>query len=141
MFSFPTVSKFSSQLKPEFRSLVLDNETTYLEEAVYSLFRVDATDLISIKAQLSKAFSIQPSEIDKMAFWEFELFVKEMERLTKEEQDQQKKEFDTSGAQDAMKMAKPGYMQKMMQNQANMMPKVPNMNMQMPKVIKMPSGL
>ena len=98
--------------------MVLDNETTYLEEAVYSLFRVDATDLISIKAQLSKAFSIQPSEIDKMAFWEFELFVKEMERLTKEEQDQQKKEFDKSGAKDAMKMAKPGYMQKMMQNQA-----------------------
>ena len=110
--------------------MVLDNETTYLEEAVYSLFRVDATDLISIKAQLSKAFSIQPSEIDKMAFWEFELFVKEMERLTKEEQEQQKKEFDKSGAKDAMKMAKPGYMQKMMQNQANMMPKMPNMNMQ-----------
>lgn len=121
--------------------MVLDNEAIYLEEAVYSLFRVDPMDLISIKAQLCKAFGMQPSEVDKMAFWEFELFVKEMERLTKEEQEQQKKELDKSGAKDAMKMAKPGYMQKMMQNQANMMPKMPNTNLQMPKVIKMPSGL
>ena len=122
--------------------MVLDDETIYLEEAVYNLFRVDPMELISIKAQLSKAFSLAPSEIDKMAFWEFELFVKEMERLTKEEQEQQKKEFDKSGAKDVMKMTKPGYMQKMMQNQSNsMMPKMPNMNMTMPKVIKMPSGL
>ena len=121
--------------------MVLDNEVTYLEEAVFSLFYVDPMDLISIKAQLSKAFSLAPSEIDKMAFWEFELFVKEMERLTKEEQEQQKKELDKSGAKDAMKMAKPGYMQKMMQSQANAMPKMPNMNMQMPKTIHMPSGL
>lgn len=121
--------------------MVLDNENVYLEEAVYGLFRVDPMDLISIKAQLSKAFSLAPSEIDKMAFWEFELFVKEMERLTKEEQDQQKKELDKSGAKEAMKMAKPGYMQKMMNQSSNMMPKMPNMNMQMPKVIKMPSGL
>lgn len=121
--------------------MVLNDENGYLEEALFSLFYVDPMDLISIKAQLCKAFGMQPSEVDKMAFWEFELFIKEMERLTKEEQEQQKKELDKSGAKDAMKMAKPGYMQKMMQSQANAMPKMPNMNMQMPKVIRMPSSI
>lgn len=132
------VSRFSSQLKPEFRSLVLDDKATYFEEAVLNLFMVDAMELISVKAQLCKAFSIQPSEIDKMAFWEFELFVKELERLTKEENERQKGELDKSGAKDAMKMTKPGYMQKMMKDS---MPKMPDMGkFKMPTTIKMPTA-
>lgn len=104
------VSRFSSRLKPEFRSLVLDDKATYFEELILRLFIVDPMELISVKAQLCKAFSIQPSEIDKMAFWEFELFVKELERLTKEENERQKGELDKSGAKDAMKMTNPNYM-------------------------------
>ena len=134
MYSFPTVSKFSSRLNPKFRSLVLDDKATYFEEAVYHLFMVDPMDLISIKAQLCKAFSIQPSEIDKMAFWEFELFTKELERLVKDENEQQKSEMDKSGVKNAMKMTKPGAMQNMMKNS---MPKMPDFKM--PSTIKMPT--
>ena len=47
-------------------------------------------DIISLKAQLGKAFHIQPSEIDRMPFWELELYVKELERLIKEENEAQK---------------------------------------------------
>ena len=117
--------------------MVLDNKATYFEEAIYHLFMVDPMDLISIKAQLCKAFSIQPSEIDKMAFWEFELFTKELERLVKEENEQQKSELDKSGAKDAMKMTKPGAMQKMMSNSMPKMPKIPDFKM--PSTIKMPT--
>ena len=128
------VSKFSSRLKPEFRSLVLDDKATYFEEAIYHLFMVDPMDLISIKAQLCKAFSIQPSEVDKMAFWEFELFTKELERLVKDENEQQKGELDKSGAKDAMKMTKPGAMQKMLNSSMLKMPEF-----KMPSTIKMPT--
>lgn len=95
---------------------------------------VDPMDLISIKAQLCKAFSIQPSEIDKMAFWEFELFTKELERLVKDENEQQKSEMDRSGVNNAMKLTKPGAMQSMMKSS---MPKMPDFKM--PSTIKMPS--
>ena len=74
MFSFPMVSKFSSRLNPKFRSLVLDNDETYFEDIIYGSFKIDIMDLISIKAQLSNSFHIQPSEIDKMPFWELELY-------------------------------------------------------------------
>lgn len=131
-------SKFSSRLKPEFRSLELDNDATYFEDLIYAGFRVDAMDIISIKAQLSKAFHIQPSEVDRMPFWEFELYMKELERLVKEENEENKKQMDKSGAKDAMKMTKPGYMQKMMKDSQ---PKMPNFSQsfKMPTTIKMPS--
>lgn len=63
-----------------------------------------------------------------MPFWEFELYLKELERLTKEENDRQKAEYDRSGAKDAMKMTKPGAMDKMMSNTMSKMPQMPNMN-------------
>lgn len=128
------VLKFSSLLKPAFKNLELDNNGTYFEDLIYGSIRVDIIDMISVKAQLSKAFSIQPSEIDKMPFWEFELFVKELEKLVKEENKQNEDKMNSAGVKDAMKMAKPGAMQKMM---SSAMPKMSNMSM--PKSISMPS--
>lgn len=124
-------------LKPEQRSLVLDNtKTNYLEVAAYATFKLDIMDLISLKAQLAKAFSIQPSEVDKMPFWEFELYIKEIERLVNEENKQQQDQFNQSGGREAMSMAKDP--SKFVANQQkSMMPKMPNMNM--PSTIKMPS--
>ena len=121
-------------LRPEQRNLVLDStKANYLEVAIYATFRVDILDLISLKAQLSKAFSIQPSEIDRMPFWEFELYVREIEKLVKEENRQQEDNFNKSGGKDAMKFAKDP--SKMMQSSQNMMPKMPFM----PTTVKMPS--
>lgn len=114
--------------------MVLDNESTYFEDLIYGSLNVDILDMISVKAQLSKAFGIQPSEIDRMSFWEFELYIGELEKLVKEENKQNEEQMNNSGARDAMKMAKPGAMQNMM---SNSMPKMPNMTM--PKTITMPS--
>lgn len=88
-------------------------------------------DIISLKAQLGKAFHIQPSEIDRMPFWELELYVKELERLIKEENEAQKKEMDKSGIREAKKMTNPNYFSKMM---SSSMPKMPDMSS-----FKMPS--
>lgn len=48
--------------------------------------------MISVKASLSKEFHIPPSEIDKMSYWEYELYIKELSRLVKEENDKHEKE-------------------------------------------------
>ena len=42
---------------------------------------------------LSKQFSIAPSEVDKMAYWEYEYFMKEINDLVKEENETQKKQY------------------------------------------------
>lgn len=123
-------------LRPGAKNLVLDNtKATYFEQAVYNLFKVDIMDIISIKAQIQKAFHTDPTYLERLPFWEFELYMKEIERLVKEENRQQEDEYNRSGAKDAMKMAKnPG---RMMASASNAMPKMPSMNM--PKTITMPS--
>ena len=122
-------------LQPEAKSLVLDStKATYFEQAIYSLFKVNVMDIISIKAQIQNTFHTDPTYIDKLPFWEFELYMEEIERLVKEESKRQEEEYNNSGARDAMKMARnPG---KMMASINNSMPKAPSMNV--PKVT-MPS--
>jgi len=97
-------------------------------------------EIISVKAQLSKAFSIQPSEVDKMPFWEFELYMKELERLVKEENKQQEDEMHRRGADKAMKMANPNNMSKMMGSTTDsVMSKMPNMSKMSMGSMKMPT--
>lgn len=71
--------------------------------------------LIKIKASLSKTFHIQPSEIDNMPMWEFELYIKQLNELVEEENNKQQKEMDKHNVKGYMDMAKPQNMQKMMQ--------------------------
>lgn len=128
-------SKLSSMLKPQERNSVLDStKANYMETALYACFRVDIFDIIAIKAQLSKAFHIQPSEIDRMPFWELELYLKELEKLVKEENNAQKGEMDKAGVKDAQRMMKPGGMEKMTSSMMPKMPSMGNMNISMPKI-------
>lgn len=55
---------------------------------------------------------IQPSELDRMSYWEFEEYIKMMNDRNKEENDKNKKQQDDQQAQ-----------------QSKYMPKMPNMNM------------
>ena len=64
---------------------VLDN--SYIESALFSLFKIDIINYIKVKSILAKEFHIQPSEIDKMPAWEYELFMREINTLVKEEND------------------------------------------------------
>lgn len=67
-----------------------------------------------------------------MPFWEFQLYVKEIERLVKEENKQQEDSFNQYGGREAMKMMKNP--EKMMSTAQPAMPK-----MNMPSTIKMPT--
>ena len=86
-------------------------------------------NFIRTKAILAKEFHIQPSELDNMPTWEYELFVKEINNAVKEENDRNKKEMDESGYNDAKKMTNPSYLSKM---QKDSMPKMSNFSM--PKI-------
>lgn len=85
--------------------------------------------LIKMKATLAKNFHIQPSEIDEMPVWEYELFIQYINDEVKEENDKQQKEMDKYNINDYRKMSDPSKIQKMSQPQ---MPK-----MQMPSTLKL----
>ena len=128
-------SKFSSMLKPEARSLVLDNtKINYFESAIFACFRVDIRDIINIKAQLGKAFHIQPSEVDKMPFWELEYYIKELEKMVAEANEENQNEVNKAGLGKLGQMADPKNMSKMMSTAAPKLPdiKMPSINMKMP---------
>ena len=91
-------------------------DTSYIEYHIFALMKIDIISLINIKAALSKSFHIQPSEIDNMPMWEFELYIKQLNELVKEENENQKKEMDKHHIGDYMKMANPKNMQRNMDN-------------------------
>lgn len=81
---------------------MLDN--SYIESAIFNMFKIDIVNLIKIKVSLAKEFHIQPSEIDKMVFWEYELFMKELNISVKEDNKRQEKEMENSGYGDIKKL-------------------------------------
>lgn len=134
MYNFRTVSLHYSEAVSLVRSLDHDKVTaldqTFIETALFSLFRVDILNLIKIKASLAKEFHIQPSEIDNMTAWEYELFMKELNNIVKEENKRNEQEMDKSGYNDIKKYSDPGYMNKMQRSYTN--------NMKMPKMPSVP---
>ena len=112
--------------------MVLDN--SYLESAIFNLFKIDILNYIQIKAVLAKEFHIQPSELDAMPAWEYEIFMKELNKLVKEENDRNKQEMDKSGVSDAQKMANSKNIRKMQQSSMPKTPSMPSMgSIKMPK--------
>lgn len=77
--------------------------------------KTDILNMIKVKASLSKSFHIQPSEIDMMPMWEFELYIKALNELVEEENDKQKKEMGKYKVNEYMNMTRPGNLQKMTQ--------------------------
>lgn len=45
--------------------------------------------MVASKVVICKNFNIQPSEIERMAYWEYEMSVKECEKIVEEEKKQQ----------------------------------------------------
>lgn len=97
--------------KSEYKKEILDS--SYIDYAIYSLFFIDVINYIKAKASLAKNFHIQPSELDNMPAWEYSMFLKEINELVKEENEQQQKEMDKSGYKDMHKMTNPKYVKNM----------------------------
>lgn len=98
-------------LRQKQRSLVLDN--TYLEKAIFGLFQISISNLITNKVQLAKNFHIQPSEIDNMTMWEYELFMKELNEIVKKENKEQTDEINKYDIKGMRRMTNPNNISKM----------------------------
>ena len=88
------------------------------------LFHIDVVQLIRIKATLAKEMHIQPSEVDSMAYWEYEIWLGEIQSQVKEQNDSQEKEMKQ-------------YNIDQYKNPSKMMPKTPSfgsVNMNIPKI-------
>lgn len=70
-----------------------------MELSVYLLFKVNITNLVRDKVVIVKEFYIQPSEIDRMPMWEYEMVREEIMKHLKEreqENEKQQKGYDPS---------------------------------------------
>ena len=97
-----------------------------MEIAGFALFKINLMEHIKLRAILAKQYHIQPSEIDQMPFWEYELFIKYLNDAAQEENDKQQAEMDKYHVGEYMNMTRPGNISKMTQSA---IPKMPNMNM------------
>ena len=89
---------------------------------MFGLIKVDILALVKMKASLAKNFHIQPTEIDKMPMWEYELFIQALNAEISEENEKQQKEMDKYDIEGYKKMASPKHFEKMTQPQI----KIPN---------------
>lgn len=141
MFNFQTVSPHYSEAINHVRSSVQDKvktlDQTYIEVAIFGLFKIDVLNLIKVKVSLAKEFHIQPSEIELMPAWEYELFMKELNNAVKEDNKRNEQEMNNSGYKDVQKMANIKNIERMQRNMSKPMSmnRLPN-GMSMPKLPK-----
>lgn len=97
-----------------------------MESAVYLLFRVDVRNLAKNRLLIAKEFRIQPSEIYKLEFFEYEWFLEEIEEYNKEKQSQAEAQ-EKQHQQMQQQMRNPGKNIKMPSMPS--MPKMPSFSM------------
>ena len=129
---FPDVSQHYSAAISHVRSLVQDNkpqllDNSCIETAIFGLFRIDIINFIKVKALLAKEFHIQPSEIDLMPAWEYELFIREINAAVKEDNKRNESEMEKSDYKDISKSKSYKNAQKIQQNAMMNMPSMPSM--------------
>ena len=101
------------------------NNKNSFEYITFQLFSIDLLRLIQTKAILSKQFSIAPSEIDAMKFWEYEYFMKELNNLVEEENKQNEKQKEQYNMEALMKHQQ-SQQSKIMRNSQPKMPNIPS---------------
>lgn len=101
------------------------NNKNSFEYITFQLFSIDLLRLIQTKAILSKQFSIAPSEIDAMKFWEYEYFMKELNNLVEEENKQNEKQKEQYNMETLMKHQQ-SQQSKIMRNSQPKIPSIPS---------------
>lgn len=83
-----------STLSVQERNSVRSNqpEIPWLGSIVIKTFIVNLRNLTKNKLFICKEYHIQPSEIDRMQFWEYEWYTDEIKEITKEQEKQQKQQ-------------------------------------------------
>jgi hypothetical protein len=96
-----------------------------MEYAIIKLFMIDLYHLADLKAAFAKNFHIQPSEVDRMVFWEYEMFVESLNALVKEDNERQEDEMKKYNINGTMKSIKNGSFTKGM-NTSKFAPQMPD---------------
>ena len=96
------------------------------------MFRIDLANLVRNKLYICKEYHIQPSEIDRMQYWEYEWYTDEIKEITKEQEKQQKQqEKEQAALQSSMNPS--SMMSNFSRSMSNFQqPKMPSMNI--PKI-------
>lgn len=104
-----------------------------LEHAIYMMFRISLKNLVKNKLYICKEYHLQPSEIDRMVYYEYEWILEEINILQKEQEKQneaQQKEYDS--------MHKNMNPNSMMRNMQSSMPNMGSMKMPNMGQLKVP---
>ena len=96
------------------------------------MFRIDLRNLVKNKLYICKEYHIQPSEIDRFVYYEYEWILEEINIIQKEQEEQNKKQQEEyEGMRNSMNF------NSMMGSMKNSMPNMGNMKMpsvSMPKL-------
>lgn len=91
---------------------------------IFHTFVIDLKNLVKNKLYICREYHIQPSEIDRMQYWEYEWLTDDIKEITKEQEKQQKEQQKES---EALKSSfNPN---NMMRNVSNSMPSMPKINL------------
>lgn len=82
-----------------------------------------------MKVSLAKNFRIQPSEIDQMPYWEYEMFITYLNEQVEEENKDQQEQMDKYHVNEHLENARPDKMEKTMDRMTPKMPDFSNLNM------------
>ena len=101
------------------------------------MFRINLENLIKNKIYIAREYHIQPSEIDKIPFYEYEIYLEQMNLIAKkQEEENRKQQEEYEGMRSSMNPAK---MMNGMKSGMSM-PKMPSASsMTAPSMPKMPT--
>lgn len=98
------------------------------------MFRINLENLIKNKIYIAREYHIQPSEIDKIPFYEYEIYLEQMNLIAKKQEEENKKQQEEyEGMRSSMNPAK---MMNGMKSGMSM-PKMPSVSA--PSMPKMPT--
>ena len=112
---------------------------SFLEYSIFGLFTIDLQNFIYIKAILAKEFHIQPSELERMPAWEYELFMQEINKAIKEDNKRNKEEEDKYNVNDMRKMTERRNIDRMTSDAYKKVPNVPSVSSMTSQLSHMPS--
>lgn len=112
---------------------------SFLEYSIFGLFTIDLQNFIYIKAILAKEFHIQPSELERMPAWEYELFMQEINKAIKEDNKRNKEEEDKYNVNDMRKMTERRNIDKMTSDAYKKVPNGPSISSMSSQLSHMPS--
>ncbi len=112
----------------ERNSVKSNKESPWLGILIFHTFVIDLRNLTKNLLFICKEYHVQPSEIHKMQFWQYEWMTDEIKEITKE-QEKQREQQEKEHA--SMKSSvNPGSMMRNMQSSMNVsMPKMPTISM------------